>query len=135
MDNESVLLLVLGVVLLLGLVWCISKNRESFLYTGQEEVFRPFDKPSQQQACQVLANDPDMRGSGLTIENCNRMPLTAFNNAMLQKFTCKKNMCGVTGAVQPDQRWCVRDCKRNAYASAIYDSANYTRPLRNEDDD
>lgn len=134
MNMQSILFLILGGLLLVCLLWMYSSKSEYFLYTGQEEVFKPFDKPSQIQACNVLASDPDMAGSGLTLENCNRMPLASFNDAMLRKFTCKKNMCGITGIVQPDQRWCVKNCKRNAYASAIYDSANYARPLRNENE-
>lgn len=107
-------------------------NQKEWYGDAMGHEFIPFDAEGQREMCKIILADPDMKGSGLTEDNCVRMPLTAFNTAMKRTYVCKKNMCGVVGSPDPNTKDCVKGCKQAAYASSIYSSYGYNRPYQTD---
>lgn len=104
---------------------CTERNDDVF---GNREInYEPYDLKGQKEMCKILVRDPDLKGSGLSYDNCIKMPLTAFNEAMMNTYRCKKNICNVVGAPREHEKPCVKKCKQQAYTNAIFKSMNFTR--------
>lgn len=125
--SDATVLILVCIVAVIALILLFKRNKDEHYGDAMHDVFIPFDRAGQDEMCKIILQDPDMKGSGLTQENCYNMPLTAFNKAMSRSYVCKKNMCGVVGSPTPDKKECVKGCKQAAYASSIYGSYGYGR--------
>lgn len=125
--SDSALLWTVCIVVTIFVLYFVFGKRHENYGDAMHAQFIPFDLKGQEEMCNVILADPDMKGSGLTKENCNSMPLTAFNQAMRRSHDCKMNMCGVVGSPTPNTKECVKMCKQSAYLSSIYSSYGYNR--------
>lgn len=133
-NNESghTIICIACIIVALIVIAIIFKKPKERYGDAMGDEFIEFDREGQREMCKIILADPDMKGSGVTEDNCYRMPLTAFNTAMKRMYVCKKNMCGVVGSPDPNKKECVKGCKQAAYASSIYSSYGYNRTYQTD---